>query len=59
MVAVGDLFVQYMYVKFILINLLMIDSVKLWNNKSKRKIIWHVMIFVTIGLKNEPLSAVP
>ena len=59
LVVVGDLFVQYMHVKLILINLLMTDSVQLWNNKSKRKIIWHVTIFVTIGLKNEPLSRVP
>ena len=59
LVVVGDLFVQYMHVKLILINLLMTDSVQLWNNKSKRKIIWHVTIFVTIGLKNEPLSTVP
>ena len=59
LVVVGDLFVQYMHVKLILINLLMTDSVQLWNNKSKRKILWPGTICVTVGLKNEPFSAIP
>ena len=51
LVVVGDLFVQYMHVKLILINLLMMGIMELWNNNLKGKYFGLVRYVSELGWK--------